>query len=217
MAEPLQATVLHIAVASCRLRSWMSLERGTALSFDWRLSAGKLLQLNGAVAARYPARSGVGFEYAVALEALPEADADALARDLAALVRRAVARGFDTSIVDVSQFTGYRVADDFPIAYRVEGARAASSIGRACDVTGSGLRMRCEHRLRAGEILSLQFTLPARAKERRAHPQISVKAKVLGTVKDSRSRDAYELQFVDTDGVVRVELGRYIYAAQQQT
>jgi hypothetical protein len=64
--------------------------------------------------------------------------------------------------------------------------------------------------------VNLQFTLPARGQERRRHPQLNVKAKVLGTIKDSRRRDAYELQFVDTDGVVRVELARYIYAAQQQ-
>jgi hypothetical protein len=216
-AEPLQGTVLHIAVGSCRVRSWMSLERGTAVSFDWILSDGKTLQLNGAVAARYPATEGVGFEYAIALEKVPEDDADALARDAALLARRtAAARSFDTSIVDVSQFTGYRVADDFPIAYRTEGARTTSSIGRACDVMGYGLRMRCEHRLRAGEIVNLQFTLPTRNQERRRHPQLSVKAKVLGTIKDSRRRDAYELQFIDTDGVVRVELARYIYAAQQQ-
>lgn len=213
MSEPLVATLLHIAVGGCRMRSWMSLERGTALAFDWRLMDGNVLQLAGAVAARYPSRSGVGFEYAVALEQLPEADADALARDAAALARRtAAARSFDTSIVDVSQFTGYRVADDFPIAYRTDGARASSSIGRACDVMGSGLRMRCEHRLRAGEIVNVQFTLPTRNGARR--PQLSVRAKVLGTVKDSRRRDAYELQFVDIDGIVRAELGRYIHTAQ---
>lgn len=217
MSEPLQATVLHIAIGNCRMRSWMSLERGTAVAFDWQLRDGKTLHLNGTVAARYPASSGVGFEHAIALEQLPDADADALARDLAALSRRtAAARNFDTCLVDVSHFTGYRVADDFPIAYRNEGTRASASVGRACDVMGSGLRMRCEHRLRAGEILSLQFTLPVLANERRRHPQLSVKAKVLGSVKDSRRRDAYELQFVDTDGTVRVELARYIHAAQQQ-
>jgi hypothetical protein len=217
MSEPLQATVLHLAVANCRMRSWMSLERGTAVAFDWQLSDGRILHLSGAVAARYPASSGVGFEHAIALEELPVADADALARDLATLSRRtAAARNFDTSVVDVSHFTGYRVADDFPIAYRSEGARTTASVGRACDVMGGGLRMRCEHRLRSGDILSLQFTLPARSNARRQHPQLSVKAKVLGTVKDSRRRDAYELQFLDTDGTLRVELARYIHAAQQQ-
>ena len=80
VAEPVAATLLHIALSGCRLRSWMLLERGSALSFDWRLSSGKVVALCGVVAARYaPRNGGVGFEYAVALEPIPEADGDALA------------------------------------------------------------------------------------------------------------------------------------------
>lgn len=217
VAEPVQATVLHIAVAGCRIRCWMAFERGTALSFEWQLEDGKVLKLSGAVAARYaPRNGGVGvFEYAVALEKLSEYDADALARDAALHARRsAAARSYDTSIVDVSQFTGYRVPDDFPIAFRVDDGRATSSIGRACDIIGSGLRMRCEHRFRPGEIVTLQFTLPDRKDLRHKFPTLKVRAKVLGGVKDSRRRDAYEMQFVDVDSTVRDELARYISASQ---
>ncbi|HKU66366.1 MAG TPA: PilZ domain-containing protein [Candidatus Baltobacteraceae bacterium] len=215
VAEPVQATMLHIAVAGCRIRCWMALERGTAVSFDWSLDGGKVLQLSGAVAARYAARNGaVGFEYAIALEELPESDSDALAREAALLARRsAAARSYDTSIVDVSQFTGKRVPDDFPIAFRIEGGHATSSIGRACDVMGSGLRIRCDYAFRPGEIVLLQFTLPDRKELRRRFPALKVKAKVLGGVKDSRRRDSYEVQFVDVGSTVREELARYISAS----
>lgn len=240
VAEPVQATLLHIAVSGCRLRSWMHLERGTAVSFEWRLGDGKLLQLTGAVAARYaPRNGGVGFEYAVALEDLPEADADALAREAAMLARRtASARSYDTSLVDISQFTGYRVPDEFGIAYRPDDPRISAKIGRACDVTGSGLRMRCEEPLRTGTVLVLQLTLPDHVLQvhhgkddelvvgpfgyrrmprkylRRPFGQLKIKAKVIATVRDSRRRESYELQFIDVDGMSREELARYIHASQ---
>lgn len=238
--NPIQATLLHIAVAGCRLRSWMQMERGTALSFDWRLADGKVLQISGVVATRYaPRNGGVGFEYAVALDALPHADADALAREAALLSRRtASARSYDTSLVDISQFTGYRVPDDFAIAYRSDDPRSVRKRAHACDVSGNGLRMRCEHPLRVDEMLVLHFTLPAHVlrvhggKEdewvtgpfghrrvprkylRRPFAELTLKARVASRVRDSRRRDAYELQFIDVDGIAREELARYIHASQ---
>jgi hypothetical protein len=241
--EPVQATLLHIAVAGCRLRSWMLMERGSGVSFDWRLSDGKLLELNGVVAARYaPRNGGVGFEYAVALEPLPHADADALSREAAMLARQtASARSYDTSLVDISQFTGYRVPDDFVLNYRGEDARITVKIARACDVTGNGLRIRCDEPLRGDQILMLQFTLPEhvlgvhkgkddelvvgpfgyrrvpRKYLRRPFAELKLKARVLGSVKDSRRRDAYEVQFLEVDGMAREELARYIHASQLAT
>lgn len=240
MAEPVQATLLHIAVSGARLRSWMHLERGAEVSFEWRLSDGKLLLLTGTVAARYaPRNGGVGFEYALALQEPAQDDADALSREAAMLVRRtSSARSYDTSVVDISQFTGYRVPDDFAVAYRTDDPRAVPKVGRACDVTGNGLRLRSDQRMRAGEILVLNFTLPdnvlqvhkgkddelvvgpfgyrrvTRKSLRRPFGQLKLKAKVLGTVKDARRRDAYEVQFLEVDGMAREELARYIHASQ---
>lgn len=240
VAEPLQATLLHIALSGCRLRSWMLMERGTAVSFEWRLGNGKLLTLSGVVAARYaPRNGGVGFEYAVALEPLAQPDADELAREAAMLARRtASARSYDTSLVDISQFTGYRVPHDFAIAYRADDSRSTQKRASACDVTGNGLRMRCEQPLKTGEVLLLQFTLPEhvlhvhkgkddelvigpfgyrrvpRKYLRRPFGELRLKARVLAKVKDSQRRDAYELQFLDVDGMAREELARYIHAAQ---
>lgn len=240
MAEPVQATLLHIAVSGARLRSWMHLDRGASLSFEWRLSDGKLLTLTGTVAARYaPRNGGVGFEYAIALSEPGPDEADALSREAAMLVRStASARSYDTSVVDISQFTGYRVPDDFAIAYRADVAGAVPKVARACDVSGNGLRLRCDGRMRAGEVLVLQFTLPdnvlhvhkgkdddvvvgpfgyrrvTRKYLRRPFGQLKLKARVLGTVKDARRRDAYELQFLDVDGAAREELARYIHASQ---
>lgn len=240
VAEPTQATLLHIALAGCRLRTWMHMERGTALSFEWRLTTGKALQICGVVAARYaPRNGGVGFEYAIALEQLPEEDADALAREAAMLARRtASARSYDTSLVDISQFTGYRVPHDFELQYRVDDPRATLKPAQACDVMGNGLRLRCEQRLRTGDQLIVQFTLPEHVLQvhkgkdddlvvgpfgyrrvplkymRRAFAQLRLKARVLAEAKDSKRRDAYEIEFLDADGLAREELARYIHAAQ---
>jgi len=119
VAEPIQATLLHIAVSGARLQMSLQMERGTALSFDWRLSDGKLLNVAGVVAARYDLqKSGTGFEYAVALEAMPEVESNALMGEAAMLARSASARSYDTALVDISQFIGYRVPDDVSVSYR---------------------------------------------------------------------------------------------------
>lgn len=240
VAEQVQATLLHIAVSGCRLRCWMLMERGTALSFEWRLADGKLLQISGVVAARYqPRNGGVGFEYAVALEPLAERDADALAKEAAMLQRRtSSARSYDTSLVDISQFTGYRVPGDFSVTYRISDPRIGAKPAHACDVTGNGLRLRCDERLRDGQELALQFRLPdgvldvhkgkddelvtgplgyrrvPRKYLRRPFVDLKLRARVAGIAKDSKGRDAYEMQFLDVDGLAREELARYIHASQ---
>lgn len=238
--EPVSATLLHIAVAGCRLRSWMLLERGTAISFDWRLSNGKVLALVGVVAARYaPRNGGVGFEYAIALERIAEADADALAGEAAMLQRRSSAeRSYDTSLVDISQFTGYRVPNDFAIVFRPEGSTAGAKTAQACDVTGNSLRMRCDQPLRVNQILALQFRLPEAVLDvhkgkddelvvgphgyrrvprkylRRPFEELHLRGRVVATVKDSQRRDCYEVELLDAGGLAREEIARYIHASQ---
>lgn len=240
MAEPVSATLLHIAVAGCRLRSWMLLERGTAISFDWRLSDGKVLDLSGVVAARYaPRNGGVGFEYAIALEQIAEADADALAREAAMLSRRSAAeRSYDTSLVDISQFTGYRVPNEFPIVFRAEGSTAGAKTAQALDVTGNALRIRCDQPLRINQVLALQFHLPEAVLDvhkgkddelvvgphgyrrvprkylRRPFEELRLRGRVVATVKDSHRRDSYEIELLDVAGLAREEIARYIHAAQ---
>jgi hypothetical protein len=242
IAETVQGTLLHIAVSGCRLRSWILLERGTGLALDWRLSDGKLLTLAGVVAARYGAKSGgVGFEYAVALEALPEREADLLAREAAMLERRsAAARSYDTSLIDISQFTGYRVPNDFTLTYRVEGARIDTRIAAACDVTGNALRLRCDERLHTKQVVLLRLRLPdtvldvhkgssdddqlvpgpmghrnvPRKHLRRPFEELTLRARVAAKIKDSKGRPCYELELLDVDGLAREEIARYIHASQ---
>jgi hypothetical protein len=240
VVEPVAATLLHIALAGCRLRSWMHLERGVALSFDWRLSDGKALSISGVVAARYaPRNGGVGFEYAVALEALAPADADALAREAAMLQRKSSsARSYDTSLVDISQFTGYRVPNDFAVSYRVDDPRAGAKIAHGTDVTGNAVRLRCGEPLRANQILLLAFRLPdtvldvhkgkddelvvgphgyrrvTRKYLRRPFEEIRLRGRVVGPVKDAQRRDAYEIELLEVGGLAREEIARYIHASQ---
>lgn len=240
LAEPVQAMLLHIALAGCRLRSWMLMERGTALSFDWRLSSGKKLTLNGVVAARYaPRNGGVGFEYAVALEPINGPDADALAHEAAMLERKsASARSYDTSLVDISQFMGYRVPNDFAVTYCIDDPRVGGKIGQASDVTGNALRLRCAEQLRVGNVIMLQFHLPETVLDvhkgkddelvvgphgyrrvprkylRRPFEELRLRGRIAAIVKDSQSRNAYEVELLEVGGLAREEIARYIHASQ---
>lgn len=240
VSEPLAATLLHISLAGCRLRTWMLLERGTALSFEWRLSSGKMLSLNGTVAARLaPRNGGVGFEYAVALKPLPEADGDALAGEAAMLQRKsASARSYDTSLVDISQFTGYRVPGDFTVTYRAEDPRTGMKIAQACDVTGNAIRLRCGEALRQNQVVVITLRLPdgvlavhkgkdddlvvgphgyrrvPRKYLRRPFEELRVRGRVAGPVKDSQNRGSFEIELLDVGGLAREEIARYIHASQ---
>ncbi|HLI97436.1 MAG TPA: PilZ domain-containing protein [Candidatus Baltobacteraceae bacterium] len=237
-SDPLNATLLHIAISGCRLRAPFDVQRGTALSFEWRLSNGTLLNVPGVVAAQYPSRDGhPGFEYALALEALPEADSDALASEAALLARSASARNFDTSLVDISQFMNYRVPDDVRVSYRRDNPRTFG-IGSACDITGNALRLHCTDVLSANETIHLAVQLPddvlsvhkgddeelvtapmsservPRKVLKRPFQEIQVSGCVEGVVKDSRRRDAYEVKLLGLNGLARQEIARYIHAAQ---
>ncbi len=234
---PVDATLLHFALSACRLRSALQLDRGAAVSFEWRLSDGKLLNVAGVVAARYEPREKMpGFEYAVAVETMPEDEANALAREAAMLVRSVSARSYDTAVVDISQFTGYRVPDDVKVTYRIDNPRMFG-IGEACDITGNALRLRCAEPLRRDETVYLSVRLPdfvlnvhkgsddemvtapmthkrvPRKLLRRPFEEIQLRGRVTGSVKDSKRRDSYELELVEVDGLARQELARYIHAS----
>lgn len=240
ITEPVSGTLLHIAVAGARLRTWMRMDRGTAVSFDWRLSDGRALTLNGVVAAQYaPRNGGVGFEYAIALEAMPESDADALAKEAAMLQRRASsARSYDTSLVDISQFTGYRVPEDFAVSYRTDDPRESARSALGCDLTGNAMRLRCEETLKVNQPLTLTFRLPdtllgvhkgkdddlvpgpfgyrrvPRKYLRRPFQELKLRARVVGALRDSQRRPAYEVELLEVDGLAREEIARYIHASQ---
>lgn len=240
MAEPIAATLLHIALSGCRLRTWMLLQKGTALSFDWRLSSGKVLPIHGTVAARYaPRNGGVGFEYAIALKHIEGPDADALASEAAMLQRKsASARSYDTSLIDISQFTGYRVPGDFAVMYKGDDPRVGAKIAQASDVTGNALRLRCGETMRTQQVIQLHLRLPDRVLDvhkgkddemvvgphgyrrvprkylRRPFEELKLRARILGRTKDSQNRDAYEVELLDVSGLAREELARYIHAAQ---
>lgn len=236
--ETVSATLLHIAISGCRLRAPVSLERGTGLSFEWRLSNGKLSNIAGVVAARYDARDGkTGFEYAVALEALPEDEAAVLAKEAELLVRAASARNYDTALVDISQFLNYRVPDDVRVSYRIDNPRSFG-IGNACDIMGKALRLRCADPLHLNERIHLSLRLPdvvlsvhrgdgeelvsapmgekqvPRKALRAPFQEIQVSGRIAGLVKDSRRRDSYEVELEDLNPLARQEIARYIHASQ---
>ena len=238
VADPLRATLLHIAVSGCRLHATNIMERGTAVSFEWRLSSGKLLDIAGAVAARYAPKKPVpGFEYAIALDVMSEDDLNALASEAELLVRSASARSYDTALVDISQFLKYRVPHDVRVSYRIDNPRTFG-IGHACDIMGSGLRLLCNEQLRPNETVHLAVRLPdnvlsvhkgsdeelvtapmgerqvPRKVLKQPFQEIQVSGRVTGTVKDSRRRDAYEIELLEINGLARQELARYIHASQ---
>jgi hypothetical protein len=238
VAQPVQGTLLHIAISGCRVHAPVSMERGTGLSFEWRLSNGKLLDVAGVVAARYaPKNGGAGFEYAMALDAMSEDESDALEREAGLLVRSASARSYDTALVDISQFMNYRVPDDVRVSYRVDNPRTFG-IGNACDITGNALRLNCADALRANETVHLAVRLPdmvlsvhrgsddelvtapmgthqvPRKVLRQPFQEIQVSGRVVATVKDSKRRSAYEIELLEVNGLARQELARYIHASQ---
>lgn len=235
---PITATLLHIALSGSRLRAPVEMERGTALSFEWRLSNGKLLNVAGVVAARYTPRNGApGFEYAVALETMPEEEANALSEEAELLVRSASARSYDTALVDISQFLNYRVPDDVTVSYRIDNPRTFG-IGSACDITGNALRLRCNETLRIKEAIHIAVRLPdvvlnvhkgsddelvtapsgtgqvPRKVLRRPFQEIQLSGRVTARVKDSKRRDAFEIALEDLDQLARQEIARYIHASQ---
>lgn len=235
---PASATLLHIAISGCRLRASAIMERGTALAFEWRLADGRLLNIAGVVAARYPTRNGApGYEYAVALEALAPDDADALQHEAEMLVRSASAKSYDTALVDISQFLNYRVPDDVTVSYRIDNPRTFG-IASASDITGNALRMRCSETLRANELLHIALRLPdvvlnvhkgkddelvtapmstqqvPRKTLRKPFQEIQLSGRVVGVVKDSKRRDAYEIELLDLNALARQEIARYIHASQ---
>lgn len=237
-ADSVQATLLHIAISGCRLRASAAMERGTGLSFEWRLSNGKLLDVAGVIAAQYPPKNGSGgWEYAVALEPMSDADSEALASEAALLVRNASARSYDTALVDISQFTNYRVPLDVRVSYRIDNPRTFG-IAEACDITGNALRLHCNETLRARETLHLAVRLPdgvlsvhkgdgeelvtaptgegqvPRKVLRQPFKEIQLSGRIVGTVKDSKRRDAYEVELIEVNPVARQELARYIHASQ---
>ena len=232
------STLLHIAISGCRLFSTIALERGSALSFEWRLANGKLLDIAGVVAARYAPKNGArGYEYAVALEPMAHEESLALAKEAELLVRSASARSYDTALVDISQFLDYRVPDDVKVHYRIDNPRMFG-IGRACDVTGKALRLWCDERLVNGQAIHLAVRLPdvvlsvhkgrddemvtapmgtaqvPRKVLRQPFQEIQLSGRVAGTVKDSKRRDAYEIELLDLDALARQEIARYIHASQ---
>jgi|SRR5579872_1138162 len=237
-AEPVPAMLLHIAISGCRLHAKMIMERGTGLSFEWRLSNGNVLNVAGVVAARYATKDGAaGFEYAVALDPMMEDESNALAKEAAKLVRSASARSYDTAVVDISQFLNYRTPDDVKVSYRIDNPRTFG-IGTACDITGNALRLCCTETLKANEAVFLAVRLPdvvlnvhkgpddelvtapmsskqiPRKMLRKPFQEIQLRGRVVASVKDSKRRDAYEIELQGIDSLARQEIARYIHASQ---
>ncbi len=237
-AQPIPATLLHIAISGCRISNSVRMERGTALSFEWRLSDGRLLNIAGVVAARYDLRDPArGYEYAVALEAMPEDEARLLSKEAEQLVRSAAARSYDTALIDISQFMNYRVPDDVKVTYRIDNPRTFG-IGRACDMTGNALRFWCAETIRPNEVIHIAarlpdvvlnvhkgrddelVTVPMGARQvprkllRQPFQDIQLSGRIMDRCKDSRRRDAYEVSLFDLNPLARQEIARYIHASQ---
>lgn len=237
-AQVYSSTLLHIAISGCRLLATVALERGAGLSFEWRLSSGKLLNVAGVIAARYaPKNGGRGYEYAVALEPMAGEESSALAKEAEMLVRSASARSYDTALVDISQFLNYRVPDDVVVHFRIDNPRVFG-IGRACDVTGNALRLWCDERLLMNQAVHLAVRLPdvvlnvhkgrddelvtapmgtaqvPRKVLRQPFQEIQLSGRVAGSVKDSKRRDAYDIDLLDLNALARQEIARYIHASQ---
>lgn len=140
-------------------------------------------------------------------------------------------------LLDISQFINYRVPDDVIVSYRIDNPRRFG-IGGASDITVNSLRLLCNEILQPDEVVYLALRLPdvilgvhkgdddelvaapmgykrvPRRLLRRPFEEIQLRGRIVSTVKDSKRRDAYEIELLDLDGLARQELARYIHASQ---
>lgn len=81
------ATLLHLALGGCRLRTWRIMAGGETLTIDLPRQNGDLLPISGRVRDAVQVTPG-SYEYVIAIDALAPAQEDILAREAAMLVQR---------------------------------------------------------------------------------------------------------------------------------
>ena len=240
---PVNATIVDVSVTGCRLRSWIALERGAKIAFDWPREHVDL-RVSGSVMARRPSDAGGAFEYGISFAGLLPAQSDLLAREIAEAQRReALNRGQQAAAMQVSpaQFNRrhtYRARAEFPVDVSFEERKATAIKVTATDISTGGLRIVCDCELTSNDEVTVRFRLPdnvltvfppgvredvvitpfgprRRTKNnRRPFEEMRIRSRIANRLKDWHGRPAFGVAFVEIDAYSREEIARFIHAVQ---
>ena len=240
---PINGKIVNLSVSGCRLRSWIAIERGAAIAFDWPRE-GVNLRLTGTIVARQPSTEGAAFEYGVSFENLLPAEADLLAKEIheaqrrEALNRSMQAKAMHVKPADVNRRGAYRARAEFPVELTFEDRTASSVKVTATDISSGGLRVVCEKPLTPKDEVTVRFRLPddvlkifppgvqeeivntpfgprRRTKNnRRPFEEMRIRSRVAAQLKDWHERPAFGIAFVELDAYTREEISRFIHAVQ---
>lgn len=210
------AVIVDISLGGCLLRSWIVLDRGASLQFDWDGPYGTI-SFNANIAARSSSKQGPAYEYNVTFADMSVAAAGNLARQLTEFQRRTLIKSEIASAAaapaEEQQRQAYRARVDFPVQIRLQSDdRQTSSI--AIDLSSGGMRVVAHGGLiPRDELVSVRFRLPGTPHSPSEELQVSARAVERGTF---RGRPALGLIFVEIDGYCREQIARYVHAAQLQ-
>ena len=240
---PVNATLVNISLSGCRMRSWIMLQRGATVEFDW--SSESLKQhLAGTIVSRSPSSSGAAFEYGISFTKLTASEADALAKEITKAQRReALARADQPAQIAinadrVNRRHAFRASTQFPVTLCFE-QQNMSIDAQATDLSAGGLRIICDQPfLRAGDEFIVRFRLPddvlrvfpkvesekiretpfgprrATTGSRRKFEEMSIRSRVQRRLDDRLTRPTYGITFVEVDAYTREEIARFIHASQ---
>jgi hypothetical protein len=229
---PINARIVDVSATGCRIRSWIALERGANIAFDWPRETVKL-RLAGTVAARRPSSEGEAFEYGVTFTGLLPAETDVLAREIVEAQRREAfnraqrAAALNVKPSDLNRRSAYRANVEFALQLTL-GDRPGTPIEvRASDISAGGLRIVCDRELLVNREVDLRFRLPVDVlrvfpahvdelkKHRRPFEEMRIRARVASRLDDgSDGKPVYGIAFIEVDAYTREEIARFIHAVQ---
>lgn len=240
---PINARIVDISVTGCRIRSWIALERGANIAFDWPREGVKL-RLAGTVAARRPSTEGETFEYGVTFTGLLPAESDLLAREIIEAQRREAfnraqrAAALQVKPSDVNRRGAYRANIEFPLEVTLADRPGAPINVTASDISAGGLRIACDRELTVNDEIQLRFRLPVEVlrvfpaevreevvmtpfgprtrtkNQRRPFEEMRIRSRVASRLSAEGEAPVFGIAFVEIDAYTREEIARFIHAVQ---
>lgn len=240
---PVNATIVDISVTGCRLRSWIALERGANVSFDWPRETVHL-RLAGTITARRPSPEGEAFEYGVTFTGLLADEVAALTKEILEAQRREAfnraqrAAALNVKPSETNRRGAYRAAVEFALELTFLERPGAPLEATASDISAGGLRLACDRELNVNDEVMLRFRLPddvlrvfpAQVQEevvmtpfgprtrsrnqRRPFEEMRIRSRVAGRFGDEDEKPAFGIAFVEVDAYTREEIARFIHAVQ---
>lgn len=240
---PINATIVDISVSGCRLRSWIALDRGVSVAFDWPRESVRL-RLAGSVVARRPSPQGETYEYGVTFTGLLPDEQATLTREILEAQRREAfnraqrAAAMNVKPSDINRRTAYRANVQFPLELTFVDKPGAPFHVTASDISAGGLRITCDRELDVNDEVMLRFHLPndvlrvfpAQIEEevvmtpfgprtrtrnqRRAFEEMRIRARVASRLGGEEDAPAFGIAFVEVEAYTREEIARFIHAVQ---